>query len=685
MKRQALAVLEQFSPLFDRGFQRRIKKYFGAAELPADPLLEPSWLGSQLKLPAHLPICVAYQRRPALRKAKPHPLFDPEFYLAAYPVASEHKYGPLGHFLETGERAGYQPSALWRNTDLRLSNAIRQAHDFLTTEITDSTRAVGTLQTILIWTDSATALAQAEALTGANWPYPLTVVLGEKFLAKQPRVAMSHLRPLERVQITSAIALVQALPDASCSFIEALGSNPARGELASANQVCLVLGRPSLKLVASAAKQLEPFHANPGLSLVNFIDPKASDPASPEWGELLVVPASLIQAGSVATPSSANELVREVIAKARTLGYSSAVSGMERGDEFALPAITSSIKIRQVPHPLRWQLITPVTSSHSKANWGDTWFAQDLAAALRALGQHVSIDSQSSQSRSTTPLTDVRLVLRGKAPAPSATTDSLLGSYSPEQQILNMMWLISNPESVSQAEYAAQDLTFVASEPFTQTVRDLGWQARTLLQCTNPERFHPVPPRDLSNRLSPLLLARLRRSVLFVGGARQGGRPVVADAKQCGANLAVFGHGWGANLNRDEWLGDHVDNQDLNYFYQAAQVVLADHEESMRRNGFVSNRIFDSAASGARVLCDTPGGDQYLLEDLFGSSVRTYQDLPVMRGLLTDPESGWPADEIRFDNAVRVGQLHSFNARAQVLLDCATELRASSSRQPALV
>lgn len=685
MKKPALAVLEQFSPLLDRKFQRQVKKGFGAEELPANALLEPSWLSSQLKLPGHLPICVAYQRRPALRKANPHPLFDPEFYLANYPEASEHKYGPLGHFLETGEQGGCQPSALWRNKDKKLSQAIKQAHGFLTRRAVSSVDSAGTLETFLDWQDSATALAQAEALAGANWPHPLTVVLGDKFLTKQPGTGKAHLTPLERVQITSAIALVQALPDARSSFVQDLPNGPTQGQMATTSQLCLVVGRPSSRLLASAAEQLEQLGANPLHTLLDFIDPKASDPASPEWGELLIAPASLIQEVLVTRPESAAQLALDLVKTATSLGHSVAVSGMESGDEFALPNSTSLRRIHQIPSSLRWQLITPVTSSHSKTNWGDTWFAQDLAAALRDLGQQVSIDSQSSQSRPTAPMTDVRLVLRGKATAQNAKTDWLEKSDSLRPPIINIMWLISNPESVDDAEYAAQDLIFVASELFTQTVRDLGWPARTLLQCTNPERFHPVAESELSERVPPLLLLRLRQSVLFVGGARHGGRPVVTDARQCDAKLAVFGHGWAGHLSRDEWLGEHVDNQDLNYFYQAAQVVLADHEESMRRNGFVSNRIFDSAASGARVLCDALGGEKYLLEDLFGSSVRNYQDLPAMRGLLTDPQSGWPTEEIRVENAARIGQLHSFKARAQVLLDCAHELRASASSQPVLV
>ena len=62
-------------------------------------------------------------------------------------------------------------------------------------------------------------------------------------------------------------------------------------------------------------------------------------------------------------------------------------------------------------------------------------------------------------------------------------------------------------------------------------------------------------------------------------------------------------------------------NDELPEHYRAAGVVLNDHWDDMRAEGFYSNRLFDAAASGARVVSDHIEGT----ERLFGGLVRTYR------------------------------------------------------------
>src|SRR5690606_31059764 len=62
----------------------------------------------------------------------------------------------------------------------------------------------------------------------------------------------------------------------------------------------------------------------------------------------------------------------------------------------------------------------------------------------------------------------------------------------------------------------------------------------------------------------------------------------------------------------------YLPNDRLGAAYGAAGVVLNDHWEDMRLEGFLSNRLFDAVASGARVISDEVSG----LGDLFGRSVQ---------------------------------------------------------------
>ena len=106
-------------------------------------------------------------------------------------------------------------------------------------------------------------------------------------------------------------------------------------------------------------------------------------------------------------------------------------------------------------------------------------------------------------------------------------------------------------------------------------------------------------------------------AVLFVGNSRRQLRPVVRDALTAGLPLAVYGDLW-SGLVPDEMVhGRSIPNDQLAAAYRSAGVVLNDHHDAMRADGFVSNRLFDAVASGARVVTD-PILDAAGLAELFG-------------------------------------------------------------------
>jgi spore maturation protein CgeB len=96
-------------------------------------------------------------------------------------------------------------------------------------------------------------------------------------------------------------------------------------------------------------------------------------------------------------------------------------------------------------------------------------------------------------------------------------------------------------------------------------------------------------------------------------------------------------------------------------------VVLSDHWDDMRRHGFFSNRLFDAAACGARVVSDdVPGAD-----DLFEGLVRVYRSPEELVELVRDHRRMFPDDAARAEIGRRLGRRHSFEARARILLDAA--------------
>ena len=295
---------------------------------------------------------------------------------------------------------------------------------------------------------------------------------------------------------------------------------------------------------------------------------------------------------------------------------------------------------------LRWALkIASPVGSVGEA-WGDTHFARSLAAALTRLGQEVVIDFREAHSRPTAYLDDVSLVIRG------------LDRWEPTTAGVSMVWVISHPELVTAAELRSFDLAFAASTSWAETTSARwGVHVRPLLQCTDAQRFradNQEPGED----------------ILFVGKSRDVPRPVVMAPIGAGIDVKVYGPDWGRFLAPDQIAGSYVANDELSDFYARAGVVLNDHWEDMRREGFISNRVFDVVASGGRVLSDDVEG----LGEIFGDAVRTFSSPSQLIEILRNGLDDWqrPTPEM----AATIAKQHSFDARARTLLQAALDVKA---------
>jgi len=302
--------------------------------------------------------------------------------------------------------------------------------------------------------------------------------------------------------------------------------------------------------------------------------------------------------------------------------------------------------------PVRWMIVTSAPKGEAGEQWGDTWFARDLAAALRRAGQHARVVSRAGANSDRRSEDDVVLVLRG------------LREVRPPQERDNiwMLWVISHPEMVTEDELQAFDAAFVASESWAAPG---GVAVTPLLQATAPARFTPTAgTQDGTN-------------VLFVGSTRGEFRPAVRAALQSSRaeDLEIFGVGWAEYVDPDKIAGEFLPNDDLPVAYANAGIVLNDHHREMAREGFLSNRLFDAVASGARVMTDRARG----IEDVFGDAVVVYEDEDQLVELLAQPvESVFPDEASRQMAAERIARDHSFDARASILIDRAERLRGGA-------
>lgn len=284
----------------------------------------------------------------------------------------------------------------------------------------------------------------------------------------------------------------------------------------------------------------------------------------------------------------------------------------------------------------------------TKQRWGDYHFALALRRCFERLGHLVRIDLLYEWYDPPTLSDDVVLVLRG------------LSRYEPNPRHVNLMWNISHPDEVEDEEYEGYDHVFVASVSAARELSRLRVPVSPLLQCTDPSLFKPAADTN-----APC------EEVLFVGNSRRQYRPIVMDAIAAGLPLAIYGGGW-ENLVPGRYIrGAHIENTELHAYYRAAGVVLNDHWADMRMTGFLSNRLFDAAASGAILISDPAVG----MTEVFGDAIRTYTTVAelaeMVNGLLADPEQ---ARRRALALSDRVRAEHSFERRAEVILEAARRL-----------
>jgi len=294
----------------------------------------------------------------------------------------------------------------------------------------------------------------------------------------------------------------------------------------------------------------------------------------------------------------------------------------------------------EIAKALRLSIAIKIPAPYDKRNeWGDFHFAESLKASLERLGHKVVIDFLGDWYKRSVSEEPVVITLRG------------LTAYKPRPGQVNILWNISHPDQVDYAEYQAYDILYVASLSYPALLEPIvGKPVRTLLQCTDTERFRPNSEEDKAGD-----------DVLFVGNSRNEYRRIVRWAVESGADVRVYGSRWDKFIAPEMIAGTNLDNRQLARHYGAAKVVLNDHWDSMRDFGFVSNRIFDVLASGGRLISDPVPA----IGELFADGVAQVASREELSRALSEAATG--DAESRGQLARHVARLHSFDVRAEQL------------------
>ncbi|WP_048190920.1 glycosyltransferase [Methanobacterium sp. SMA-27] len=203
---------------------------------------------------------------------------------------------------------------------------------------------------------------------------------------------------------------------------------------------------------------------------------------------------------------------------------------------------------------------------------------------------------------------DIVLVLRGRV------------KYNPKPNNFNIMWNISHPEMVSLEEYNEYDYIFIASNKWADEIKNkVNVPVESLLQCTDPDLFY--------NELSK----EYEHDLLFVGNNRKNVvRKIIKDLLPTERDFCLYGDHWDGKIESKYYYGNHIDNKELHKAYSSSKILLNDHWDDMRENGFISNRIFDGFAAGAFIISDEIKG----VKEIFGDSLATYSNREDLNNLI---------------------------------------------------
>lgn len=297
---------------------------------------------------------------------------------------------------------------------------------------------------------------------------------------------------------------------------------------------------------------------------------------------------------------------------------------------------------------LRWAIKTSAPAGPQAESWGDTHFARGIADALRRLGQDVVVDAYDARERPSSYLDQIVLAIRGPF------------SMAAQPGAFCLLWVISHPDEVSAAETDGFDRIFAASIRWASDASTrFGRTVTPLLQCTDAHRFHPSG-------------SERGEDLVFVGTARGIARPSVVEPLRAGVPVKVYGPDWRGYIPASGIAAPGVPNAELPRLYEQAGAVLNDHWPAMRREGFVSNRLFDVVAAGGRAISDEVEG----IDEIFEGAVITYRTTDDLIALVKAPlEPQFPGEDVLERISERVRRQHSFDARAEQLLESALAAR----------
>lgn len=291
--------------------------------------------------------------------------------------------------------------------------------------------------------------------------------------------------------------------------------------------------------------------------------------------------------------------------------------------------------------------------SRDEKNWGDIFYAGSLAAALRKQGHNCVIHYLDEWNQDDK---NIHVVIHIKG----------LSRYALKKHNINVLWIINHPELHSPEEINSYDLVFSASEKYYRKMKDV---------ISVP--FYFMPQAADTNLFKPVTETEKEIDILFIGNnyefKNNRCRRIIEDLKSLKReyNLKIFGDHWNGFIDPKFTAGKFVEWEMLPHYYQKAKIVLNDHQDSMRLEGFINNRTYDIAASGAFQISNYVEGMNEL-------GIVSYNDAAdLCEKIEFYLEHDEEREKVSKQN-ISLAESHSFENRAQEILKYLNELCKSA-------
>lgn len=266
-----------------------------------------------------------------------------------------------------------------------------------------------------------------------------------------------------------------------------------------------------------------------------------------------------------------------------------------------------------------------ISAEENWLTWGDYILGQDLKKGFEKQGHNVIPSYIGNFYPKESMNTDIDVYMHGfvpfNPPYNANNKKNVMYLYYPLETAQTHKYKnlkdVTEPQWYSlQTELWDYDLIAVASPKYQKQIDKLGIKTIFTPQFTNSDKFFYEYDETKAH------------DILFVG--RPGYERISAKwAIESGFNVALYGSGW-KHIAPELFMGDYIDNNELHKYYSSAKIVLNDTREDMKKDGFISNRVFDVTASGGFLISD------YMeeIEHFYGDSIPMFKTKEELKQLL---------------------------------------------------